>query len=369
MRRLLLLLVAVVPLLYGVYVAWGLPRRAEVRVLAKARPERTGVMRQREAEARARGRRQRHVQAWVSLSQVSRHLIHAVVVAEDPNFFGHEGVDWDAVKESVDTNVKRRGFVRGGSTITQQLAKNLFFTTHKSVTRKLRELVVARWLEADLGKRRILELYLNVIEWGNGLYGAEAAARQYYGRPAAQLDEVEAAGLAAMIPSPRRINPSASPARHARAQKRVLWLMARAGYVRRSVAGVGAEPPPPEPVEEDEGLDDDATIELAPLEPIVPTIEPTAEPGAEPTAEPGAEPTAEPTAAPDTIPGPEEEPFPDPVPTEIPTPPALPTGPPMRDHDTRDRPLDRALRGRPRAVRRPRRAGLAVYPGSPDVGI
>ena len=302
--------------MYAAYLAWGLPRRAEVRALAKASPERTGVMRQREAEARSRGRKPRHVQTWVPLSGVSRHLVHAVVVAEDPNFFGHEGVDWDAVKESLDTNVKKRGFVRGGSTITQQLAKNLFFTTHKSVTRKLRELLVARWLEDDLGKRRILELYLNVIEWGDGIYGAEAAARRYYGKPAAHLDEVEAAGLAAMVPSPRRINPSTSPARHARAQKRVLWLMARAGYVRRSVAGVGAEPPPPEPVEDDEeeGLADDDIIELTPPEPIVPV-------------DPGVGPTAPPTDIPDA-PGPEEDPFPEVVPTETPVPSAVPRATP-----------------------------------------
>ena len=97
--------------------------------------------------------------------------------------------------------------MRGGSTITQQLAKNLFFTTHKTITRKLRELVVARWMEEDCHKRRILELYLNVIEWGDGIYGAEAAARRWYGKAAADLDAHEAAGLAAMIPNPRRINP------------------------------------------------------------------------------------------------------------------------------------------------------------------
>jgi monofunctional biosynthetic peptidoglycan transglycosylase len=176
-----------------------------------------------------------------------------VVAAEDPRFFGHEGVDWSAIKESAETDLKRRGFVRGGSTITQQLAKNLFFSTRKSVTRKLQELIVARWMEADLGKKRILEIYLNVIEWGDGLYGCEAAARRYYDAAAADLDEDEAAGLAAMIPSPRRLNPLVSPARHARAQKRILWLMAHAGYVKRDVGSLGAEPPAPEPADEGEG--------------------------------------------------------------------------------------------------------------------
>src|SRR5207237_1085150 len=128
------------------------------------------------------------------------------------------------------------------STITQQLAKNLFFTTYKNPVRKLREFVVARWLEDDLTKARILELYLNVIEWGDGVYGCDAAARRYYGKPAALLDETEAAGLAAMVPSPRRINPRTNAKRHAAAQRRVLWLMARVGYVKRNVAGLRATP-------------------------------------------------------------------------------------------------------------------------------
>jgi len=248
MRRALLLL-CLAPPIYAIYVLWGLPARAEIRALAKTTPRKTGVMLQREEEARAAGRRLREVRTIVPLSRISRNLVHAVVAAEDPKFFGHEGIDWEAVKESVELNVRQARFARGGSTITQQLAKNLFFTTQKSITRKLREFIVARWLEADLTKKRILELYLNVIEWGDGVYGCEAAARRYYGKPAADLGPSEAAGLAAMIPSPRRINPRTSPDRHARAQRRVLWLMAHAGYLKRSEAGVGAEPPA-EPVEE-----------------------------------------------------------------------------------------------------------------------
>ena len=111
----------------------------------------------------------------------------------------------------MEKNLEKRRFARGGSTITQQLAKNLYFGTEKSPTRKLRELIVTRWIEDDLTKRRILELYLNVIEWGDGLYGAEAAARRYYGKAASDVDANEAAGLAAMIPNPRRINPAGQP--------------------------------------------------------------------------------------------------------------------------------------------------------------
>jgi len=248
MRR-VLFLACVALACYAIYVLWGLPSRDEVRALAKTTPRTTGVMRQRQEEARKAKRKLREVRTVVPISRISRNLVHAVVTAEDPKFFGHEGIDWEAVKESVELNVRKASFARGGSTITQQLAKNLFFTTEKSITRKLREVVVARWLEADLTKKRILELYLNVIEWGDGVYGCEAAARRYYGKSAAALDENEAAGLAAMIPSPRRINPRISPGTHARAQRRVLWLMAHAGYLKRAEAGVGVEPPP-EPLDE-----------------------------------------------------------------------------------------------------------------------
>jgi len=233
------------------YVIGGLPSRAAVRVLAHTNPKDTGVMRQRDEEARGAGRRPRRIQTWVPLAQVSRHLVHAVVAAEDPKFFGHEGIDWEAMRESVETDVKRWRFARGGSTITQQLAKNLFFTTRKSVIRKLREMIVASWLEDELSKRRILELYLNVIEWGDGVYGCGAAAARYYGKSVGDLDESEAAGLAAMIPSPRRINPRTNPARHARAQRRILRLMAHVGYVSRAVGTLGVEPPPREEADEE----------------------------------------------------------------------------------------------------------------------
>jgi monofunctional biosynthetic peptidoglycan transglycosylase len=216
-------------------------------------------MEQRAEEARAKGRSARAAQSWVPLSRVSRHLIHAVIASEDQNFFGHEGVDWSAIEESMKRDVQKRRFARGGSTITQQLAKNLYFGTRKSLLRKVRELVVTQWLEADLKKARILALYLNLIEWGDGVYGCEAAARYWYGKPASDLSADEAAGLAAMIPNPRRLNPRVSVARHERATRRVLWLMGLAGYLARDAAGLGAEPPPePVPRDDEEPVPDEA---------------------------------------------------------------------------------------------------------------
>jgi monofunctional glycosyltransferase len=288
MRRVLLLLL-LGALLYAGWVAAGLPSRAEVRALARTNPAVTSLMRQREEEAQRAKRPVRRVQSWVPISNVSRHLIHAVIASEDQKFFGHEGVDWDAIKKSVETDRARGRFVRGGSTITQQLAKNLFFTTEKSITRKLRELVVARWLEDDLTKKRILELYLNVIEWGDGIYGAQAAAHRYYGKPASALEPEEAAGLAGMIPNPRRINPLVDPRRFARAQRRALWLMASAGYVQRDAAGLGTEPPPPEPADADEEEPPPATpatpLAVTPESPTTPEPTPTPDPTPTPQAE------------------------------------------------------------------------------------
>ena len=215
---------------------------------------------QREEEARAKGRKARAVQSWVPLSRVSRHLIHAVLASEDQGFFGHEGVDWKAIEESIEKNVEKGRFARGGSTITQQLAKNLYFGTSKTPLRKVRELVVTQWLEADLTKARILALYLNLIEWGDGIYGCEAGARSWYGKPASALSATEAAGLAAMIPNPRRINPRVSALRRERATRRVLWLMGQAGYIGRDVASLGAEPPA-ETASEDEAEDEEPPAE------------------------------------------------------------------------------------------------------------
>jgi len=254
MRRFALRLLLAALSALAVLASWvwaGLPSRSEIRSLATRSPERTRLMEQRAEEARKKGLKPRVSQSWVPLSRVSRHLIHAVLSSEDQSFFGHGGVDWKAIEESIEKNVERGRFARGGSTITQQLAKNLYFGTSKTLGRKARELVVTRWLEADLTKARILVLYLNLIEWGDGVYGCEAAARHWYGKPASALSATEAAGLAAMIPNPRRLNPRASAARHERATRRVLWLMGQAGYIGRDVAGLGAEPPP-EPVSEDE---------------------------------------------------------------------------------------------------------------------
>ena len=237
-------------------------------------------MLQREEEARAKGRRARTSQAWVPLAQVSRHLIHAVLASEDQKFFGHEGVDWKAIQESLEKNVEKGRFARGGSTITQQLAKNLYFGTRKTPVRKLRELVVTRWLEEDLSKARILALYLNVIEWGDGVYGCEAAAQHWYGKPAAQLSETRGRRSRRHDPQPPAHQPAACrAARHERATRRVLWLMGQAGYIGRDVAPLGAEPPAELVAEDDEA--EDAAPSLAHRTPDRPSPPTGAEPSSQ----------------------------------------------------------------------------------------
>lgn len=141
---------------------------------------------------------------WVPYERISAQLKRAVVTAEDARFVEHEGVDWDALQKAYVENARRGRPARGGSTISQQLAKNLFLSSERSYLRKAQELVITTMLETVWEKRRILEVYLNVVEWGEGVFGAEAAARHYYGIGAAQLGAEQSARLAAFLPSPRR---------------------------------------------------------------------------------------------------------------------------------------------------------------------
>jgi len=175
----------------------------DVRRLRNENPESTAFMRLRERQARARGDEPRSIRRWVPYARISPALKRAVLVAEDSGFWEHEGVDLEAVQRAVEVNWEKGAFALGASTITQQLAKNLYLSPSKNPLRKLRELWIARRLEIELPKARILEVYLNSIEWGDGIYGAEAAARRYYKKSAATLSRDQAARMAAMIPNPR----------------------------------------------------------------------------------------------------------------------------------------------------------------------
>jgi len=197
----------------------------DVRVLRTENPQTTAFIELRARQAAAAGEPLRTVQRWVPYSRISQNLTRAVLVAEDSTFWQHEGVDFKQLQESMEVNLERMEFYRGASTITQQLAKNLYLSPSKNPIRKARELLIARRLEAELTKQRIFELYLNVIEWGRGIYGAEAAARTYFGKSAASLSPQESALLAGAIINPRLLNPGNPTPRLRRRQAMLLRRM------------------------------------------------------------------------------------------------------------------------------------------------
>jgi len=182
--------------------------RPDVSQLRKKSPDMTAMMLYKEQAAKDKGKKFRIRKTWIPLKRISPYLKEAVIIAEDAKFWGHEGFDFEAMKDAIQRDIKARRFKYGASTITQQLAKNLYLKPSRNPLRKLREAVLVWRLERELTKARILELYLNVAEWGEGIYGVEAAARHYFGKSAEFLSPYEAAQLAVTLPSPRRFNPS-----------------------------------------------------------------------------------------------------------------------------------------------------------------
>ncbi len=217
-----LLLLGLAGFIYIAYVYLTLP---DVRPLAKVNPTTTAFMQIRVDEARAAGRKFSIRHQWVPYSRISPFLKRAVIVTEDAAFFDHDGVDLAEIRASLEKNWEEGQFLRGASTITQQLAKNLYLSETKSPLRKLTELLITRRLEAALTKQRIFEIYLNMIEWGDGIFGCEAAARAYFGKPCASLDIQEAALMAGAIINPREHSPAKPTRRLLRRQQIILRRM------------------------------------------------------------------------------------------------------------------------------------------------
>ena len=197
----------------------------DVAELAGANPNTTVLIEARRAEAAEKGRPFTLSWTWVPLAGISPHLQKAVIVSEDASFYQHHGFDWEGLQEALTYNWEQGKLRRGGSTITQQLAKNLYLSSEKKLLRKAREALISWEIERRVPKTRILELYLNVVEWGHGVFGAEAAARHHFGVSAAELTEDEAALLAAMLPSPRRNDPLQLTPYLARRQQDILYWM------------------------------------------------------------------------------------------------------------------------------------------------
>lgn len=197
----------------------------------KMNPPKTALMKYREREWKEKGRKVKIRQVWVPLSRISPFLVKAVLISEDDKFWSHEGFDYEGIMQAVEKDLQAGRLKFGGSTISQQLARNLYLSPAKSLWRKIREALITWRMEQVLSKKRILELYLNVAEWGDGIFGAEAASRHYFGKPASELTPREAARLAVVLPSPRKLNPAGSQ-RYVESRAEVIYdIMQKRGIV------------------------------------------------------------------------------------------------------------------------------------------
>ena len=199
--------------------------------LQKNRPGKTAFMEYREDAWTAKGIQKKISTSWTPLSQISPYVVKAVIIAEDDKFWSHEGFDFEAMQKALEKDIKNKKFKAGGSTISQQLAKNLYLTPAKNPIRKIKEAILTWRIERQLNKKRIIELYLNVAEWGDGLFGIGTAARKYYGKPARDLSAREAAELAAALPNPRRFRPDGNSQYAANNAERIYQIMVRRGIV------------------------------------------------------------------------------------------------------------------------------------------
>ncbi len=194
-------------ILFIIYLLFEFLTLPNVGYLKTQNPSKTALMNQRIWEHRWRFKPYKIYQVWVPYSKISPVLRHAVLIDEDASFFSHDGFDYEEIEKAIKEDWEKKSFARGASTITQQLAKNLFLSTSKNPIRKIQEVILTRRLEKDLTKRRIFELYLNEIEWGDGIFGCEAASRAYFGKSCSELTPMEAAMLSAAIPNPLYANP------------------------------------------------------------------------------------------------------------------------------------------------------------------
>ena len=230
--RTLLLVVTLLAVLWLAWEAWTWP---DIRALARRPPATTAFIERWQAGQRAAGRSDRVERAWAPYEAISPSLKVAVLVAEDINFFSHHGFDTGEMGRALTQALESGASPRGASTITQQLAKNLWLSPSRDPLRKTREAILTWQLEGMLGKRRILELYLNVVEFGPGVWGAESASHHYFDKPAAEIDDDEAALLAAILPSPATWRPDAPSTAYRRHAETVRRRMDKVQFLRRLI--------------------------------------------------------------------------------------------------------------------------------------
>jgi monofunctional biosynthetic peptidoglycan transglycosylase len=204
----------------------------DVSKLRKENPNKSAFMQYREEEWAREGKKYKIQQIWVPYAAISPYLIKAVLIGEDDKFWQHEGFDYEAMQKAIEKDIKAKKFKLGGSTISQQLAKNLYLSPSKNPIRKIREAIITWRMERALPKKRLLELYLNVAEWGDrGIFGIEAASRNYYGKSASALGPEEASRLAAVLPNPRKFNPLGSSRYVVNRSGLIYNIMVRRGIV------------------------------------------------------------------------------------------------------------------------------------------
>lgn len=225
LRRLFLVILLALGGCLG-YILW-LP---DIPQLQHHNPSTTSLIQLRQQQSARTGRELPTEMIWRDLHHISPYLVHAVIIAEDDTFYQHHGFDLEQIRVAIQRDWEKKKFVYGGSTLTQQLARTLYLSPRKNLLRKAKEAAITLELEYYLPKKRILELYLNVAEWGRGIYGAEAAARHYYGKSAEDLTPDEAVSLASILPSPRRWSPLSERAFMARRRTQLTERLQRAGY-------------------------------------------------------------------------------------------------------------------------------------------
>jgi monofunctional biosynthetic peptidoglycan transglycosylase len=214
----------------------------DVSKLKGVNPRKTAFMEFREQEWRKQGKKKKIISRWVPLARVSPYAIKAVIIAEDDKFWTHEGFDFKAIQKALEKDLRKGRLKAGGSTISQQLAKNLYLSPSKNPVRKLKEAILTWRIERHLSKRRIIEIYLNVAEWGEGIFGIEAATNHYFRKPALLLSAEEAAKLAAVLPNPRRFNPIGSGRYVMSRSERIYQIMVRRGIVIPEYEELMSEP-------------------------------------------------------------------------------------------------------------------------------
>ncbi len=250
-------------MLIGLYVGFEWITFPDIARLAKEPPVTTAFMEARKAELRAAGEDDQLLHTWVPYERISPYLRRGVLVAEDDSFYEHNGVDVKGLEEALRKDWAHKKLTHGGSTITQQLAKNLYLSSSRNPLRKINEYFIARSLESHLTKKRILELYLNVAEMGERVYGAEAAAQYYFHSTAAALSVQQAALLAGCLPNPRIMNPGAPNKRLRWRQRMVLSRMRRWGYLFEKEVLTEKAPPPATPPTTTTATETTATVDTA----------------------------------------------------------------------------------------------------------